>query len=624
MSDSHHRSLPFGSWPSPLTPQKILSDFRLIDAQWTPDGNALAWAESRGEDTFFHILESDGSLRRFPLSMPLKGGLFYGGGEFCAGNSLITFCAADNSIYALNRANGAMRALSPAFGRVSSPVLSPDERWLAYIHSDGENDLLAIVNTTGIAWPAQFMRGADFYTQPAWHPKREFFAWCEWNHPAMSWQNARVKFGQTGGMQVRLFDERLISSPDVPASQPLFSPDRKSLAFITRNGNWDDLVILDLKNNLKKVAVHGDGYHLTQPIWVQGQRTYGWGKNSKAIFYLRYFGGESSLWFTDIASGTHTRIESEPWRWLTNLSVNIRTNAISVLASSCSVPKQLVVFEKGVSRILASEAEPAFFAPFAAEAQSIHFRPDAGFERQLWFHAPNNPRASWQGKPPLLLMAHGGPTSSYNASFSPEVLYFTSRGYAVARLNYRGSATFGYAYQDALQSSWGKVDVEDLLSAADALDAAGLVDGDHIALFGSSAGGFTVLNAIIRAPQRFKAAICSFPVADAITDAIQTHKFEHFYNSYLIGDLKRDFNTFSERSPLYHTNAIQTPLALFHGENDPVVAPQQSMRMAEALRSNGVPVILKIYPAEGHGFKRTDTLLDYYQQVETFLRQYLV
>lgn len=623
MTNPDSRSLPFGNWPSPITPARLANELRLVDAQWSPNGSALIWAESTENSAFFHAASADGSLRRYPIGIQLKGGLFYGGGEFHVGNTSIAFCADDNRVYLLTGSSGSLRPLTPAFGRVSSPILSPDERWLAYIHSDGENDLLAIVNTTGLAWPAQFMRGADFYTQPVWHPKRDFFAWCEWDHPDMPWQASRVKFGETGGMQVRLFDEHLVSAPASPASQPLFSPDGKSLAFITRSGDWDDLVILDLKSSQKRVAVRGDGFHLTLPIWVQGQRTYAWGKNGKTIHYLRYHSGEASLWVANLAAGTHTRIDTEPFRWLTSLSLNPRTNAVSLFASSCAIPKQLVVFEKGTSRVLASESEPTFFAPYASEPQSIQFRPDGGPERQLWFHPPLNPRASWSGKPPLLLMVHGGPTSAYNASFSPEVLYYTSRGYAVARLNYRGSTTFGYTYQDILQNNWGIVDVEDLLSAADALDAAGLVDGDKVALFGSSAGGFTVLNALIRAPRRFKAAVCSYPVTDAVTDAVHTHKFERFYNNYLIGDLQRDYAAYVQRSPLNNASAIQTPMAFFHGEDDAVVSPQQSVRLAETLRANGVPVTLRLYPGEGHGFKRPETILNYYQQVEDFLRLHL-
>ncbi len=621
MSNPHTRSLPFGSWPSPLTPARVTNSSKLVDAQWSPDGSALIWCEVRDGKSIFHSTATNGSSREYSLPLQLKGGLFYGGGEFTVGNRLIVFCAEDNRMYALDRGSGALKPLTPAYGRVASPALSVDERWLTYIHSDGEYDLIAIVNTTGIAWPAQFLRGADFYTQPAWHPKRDFFAWCEWNHPDMSWQGARVKYGETGGMQVRLFDERLVSKPSTPASQPLFSPDGKSLSFIVRTGEWDDLVVLDLKSGQQRVVVHGDGFHLSQPTWVQGQRTYAWGKNGKTLFHLRYSAGETSLWVTDLTAGTDIHIETENWRWLTHVSLNPRTNAISALASSPSIPKQLVVFESGKSRVLAAEDDASFFTGYADEAQSIRFRPDDGPERQLWFHPPLNPSATWVGKPPLLLMVHGGPTSAYNATFSPDVLYFTSRGYAVARLNYRGSAGFGYSYQDALQKNWGVVDVEDLLSAADTLDAVGLVDGDRVAIIGSSAGGFTVLHALIRSPHRFKAAICSFPVTDVVADTIQTHKFERYYNNYLIGDFERDYAVFRERSPIYHADKIQTPLALFHGEQDTVVSSQQSELLAAELHTHGVPVTLQLYPQEGHGFKNPETIADYYQQVEDFLRR---
>jgi len=112
-------------------------------------------------------------------------------------------------------------------------------------------------------------------------------------------------------------------------------------------------------------------------------------------------------------------------------------------------------------------------------------------------------------------------------------------------------------------------------------------------------------------------------VSDLMTDAKQTHKLERHYNEYLIGDLKKDLKRYQERSPFLHANKIRDPVAIFHGENDHVVSPDQSRKIAEILEQQGTPHLIRLYPGEGHGFRKTETIIDYYQKILIFLRRYL-
>ncbi|MEW6406979.1 MAG: prolyl oligopeptidase family serine peptidase, partial [Chloroflexota bacterium] len=164
---------------------------------------------------------------------------------------------------------------------------------------------------------------------------------------------------------------------------------------------------------------------------------------------------------------------------------------------------------------------------------------------------------------------------------------------------------------------------EDTLNFADELVRRGLADPQRIVLAGSSAGGFTVLNALIRHPGRFKAALCSYAVSDLVDDAQHTHKFERYYHRFLTGSLEKDYQRFVDRSPIFHIDRIQDPVALFHGDSDKVVAPAQSVAIFNQLQARGIPSILKIYEGEGHGFRQPETLRDYYRQVEEFLKMHI-
>ena len=129
------------------------------------------------------------------------------------------------------------------------------------------------------------------------------------------------------------------------------------------------------------------------------------------------------------------------------------------------------------------------------------------------------------GSAPVVIHIHGGPTSASPLSFSSDAAWFTSRGYAYAQLNYRGSSGYGYDYQEMLRHRWGVVDVEDTCYLAKHLIDNGMARQGRILVVGSSAGGFTVLRALIQYPGFFKAGICSYGVADLLADARGTHKF---------------------------------------------------------------------------------------------------
>ena len=247
--------------------------------------------------------------------------------------------------------------------------------------------------------------------------------------------------------------------------------------------------------------------------------------------------------------------------------------------------------------------------------------PDSEWKNRIWVLLSAITIQTKNVKPPLILSIHGGPTSANCKTFNNDAAYFVSRGYAYAQVNYRGSSGYGYAYQDALRHQWGIADVEDSIAFAQALVAQGLASPGRMAVIGSSAGGFTVLNILIRQPGLFKAGICSYGVSDLLEDARNTHKFEKYYHQFLIGDLKKDRQRFIDRSPINHIEKIKDPVALFHGDEDKVVSLGQTLAIYEKLQKNGVPCELKVYPGEGHGFRKPETLKDFYERIDAFLNK---
>ena len=239
------------------------------------------------------------------------------------------------------------------------------------------------------------------------------------------------------------------------------------------------------------------------------------------------------------------------------------------------------------------------------------------------FYPPQNPRYAGKALPPLVVYVHGGPTGQRTASFSPSTQFFTSRGYAVLEVNYRGSAGYGRVYRNKLRLNWGIYDVQDSVSGARFLVEQGLVDAGKLVILGGSAGGFTVLKALQDYPGFFKAGVCLYGIANQFS-ALDTHKFEARYMDSLLGTLPESAEVYRQRSPIFFVDQIRDPIALFQGEDDMVVRRDQSDDMVAALRQRGVPHIYHLYPGEGHGFRKPETIEHYYKTVEQFLHQYVI
>jgi len=594
---------------------------RVNEVRFSGDGRHLLYSASEGSQGVLYARTQTGKPIGISADQNVRGGIGYGGGEFGVYKDMAIFADRTGSLYKTNILRHAHPVhISPAWGSCGSPMISPNGQWVLYVFQDGERDGLAVTRSTGIGWPSQLAMGADFYMQPCWHPAGEQIAWVEWDHPHMPWEASRVKWGEVGGMQVKLFEENWVAGDmGRSASQPCFSPDGKWLSYLIRDGDWDNLVLFNLKRRTHKVLVHGDGFHLRLPEWLQGMRSYAWLHHSQGIIYTRYSKGRASLWRLEIPRGKSAPIDTGDIQWITQLDSSPVNEDLVFLGSSPHIPKTICVIQEGKLKYSQSRLESEV-GRTVDEPQEITFQTADGQKSFAFLYNSQNQDTR---KTPLVIHIHGGPTSASSLSFSSDAAWFTSRGYAYAQLNYRGSSGFGYSFQESLRHQWGIVDAEDTYFLARHLIDEALADPNRIAVMGSSAGGYTVLRALIGYPGFFKAGICSYGVSDLLADAQNTHKFERYYHQFLTGDLSKNRKRFIERSPINQIDCIKDPVALFHGDSDKVVAVDQTIEIYEKLKSNQTPCILRIYEGEGHGFREPENVTDYYNRIESFLKKYL-
>ena len=215
-------------------------------------------------------------------------------------------------------------------------------------------------------------------------------------------------------------------------------------------------------------------------------------------------------------------------------------------------------------------------------------------------------------RPPLVVLVHGGPTSAARSQLNLARRFWTSRGFAVADVNYRGSSGFGRAYRKKLDGEWGVADVEDCVACARFLADRGDVDPARLIIRGGSAGGFTVL-AALAFHDTFTSGASLYGVADLEALAADTHKFESRYLDSLVGPWPEAKDVYAERSPIRHLEGFTTPMIVLQGSEDRVVPPNQSRMIVAALEARGVTVEYLEFEGEQHGFRKAETIVTAYE-----------
>jgi dipeptidyl aminopeptidase/acylaminoacyl peptidase len=620
------KKMPNGLWPTSLSPEITGMVKRISDVQWHHGTDELVWEESRSGRTTLASISQHGAYRELLDIHTPKGGVGYGGGSFSAHQGELVFADKDQRLYRMSGRFGQPRPITPALGGIASPMISPDHTWVVYVFSDGKTDLLAGVPLDGSAWPVQLVKGADFYMQPCWHPQGSAIAWVEWNHPQMPWEGTRLMLGnlsKENGLQV--YESVHIDGNETHAvQQPQFSPDGHYLSYLIQADEWDVLILYNLDTCEKKELVVGNGYMLSEPAWVQGVHSYGWSPDSRTISFIKVSGGVVTLWQADILNGHTKQIPTAPYTYLSQISVSQDSGDIALIASAGNYPARVMRWNGDQWRPVCYSTSDLVDPADLRVCEEISWKAADGTSVHGLYYAPHNPNYKGDELPPVFLNVHGGPTDCAMAAYSPSVAYFTSRGYAWLELNYRGSSGFGRSFMQALKGSWGKVDVEDAVDAARELANCHLGDGNRMIIRGSSAGGYTVLNALTQFPGVFAAGISMYGISNLFSLAADTHKFEAHYQDSLIGKLPKASEKYRAWSAVFHADQIRDPLMIFQGSEDTVVPPNQSEQIVAEIRKNGVPYVYQVYEGEGHGFRKQEHIVDLIERIERFMMEHVL
>ncbi len=202
---------------------------------------------------------------------------------------------------------------------------------------------------------------------------------------------------------------------------------------------------------------------------------------------------------------------------------------------------------------------------------------------------------------PGIFLVHGGPTSQDVDGFAADVAAWVDAGYAVVRVNYRGSTGYGAAWRDAIEGRVGVTELEDLATVRDRAVDSGLLDAARIVLAGASWGGFLTLLGIGTQPELWSLGIAAVPVADyvaAYEDEMEGLKA--FDRSLFGGSPDEVPDRYHSSSPISYVDQVRVPVLILAGENDPRCPIRQIENYLTRLRARQAPHELYRYDA-GHG-----------------------
>jgi dipeptidyl aminopeptidase/acylaminoacyl peptidase len=631
---------PCGSWASPLTAEALsagrvnFDDLRSVNGRlyWTqtqPSAGGISALFSSGPDTPATQVSPAGINVRTRVHE-------YGGAPYViVGGTAYYSEFKDQRLYALEP-GGTPKPLTPPGYRYADCTPMPPSVASAPPASGGSLTSLICVRQDHTAppqvqnalvrlslpdgGPGEVLYAAsDFVAYPRVSPDGRRLAFISWNHPNMPWDGTELKVATLDGSGTPLSAPVTVAGG---ASESVLDPQWDTdgtLYFISdRSGYWN---LYALPGAGHPHAIWPRPAEFARSLWTLGQSNYALLGRGRAVVR---FGeqGVDKLAVVDLPQGT-ARILDLPYVDYAQLT-RIDPGHIAAIAGAPDAPPAIVRIDvtSGNAQTLQSAGAPLLPPSSVSVAVPLQFPSAHRRVAHAFYYAPKNPsfRPPPDTLPPLIALVHGGPTSQASPAYAPRIQFWTSRGFAVVDVNYGGSSGFGRAYRQELNGNWGVVDVEDVIAAARYLVTTGRADPARTAISGGSAGGYTVLVALSTSDV-FRAGADYYGVSDMTALARDTHKFESRYLDSLIGPLPQAQSVYAARSPLNHLDGFKVPLIVFQGAEDPIVPPNQSALIVEALRARHVPVAYLLYPGESHGFRKPENVIRSLQAELSFYGQ---
>ena len=610
------KSKPYGAWPSEInanSASRASTELNYLQSF----GEILFWTENRAQENGRCVIvceDKHGNVSDV-LPAPFSHGSKvheYGGIAYTVFGKYLYFVnASDQRIYSvdLSEEDLSPTPITPKNSLRYADLIfdSRHKRIIAICEDHSEtrsikNYIVSIAITDESSEITTLISGSDFYAFPRLNSDNSDLCWIQWDHPNMPWDSTEIWTASNEKDEIKnrkcIIREKLKQS----ITQPYWSS-KNEIFYISDMSGWWNIYRAN-KDHTEQIVNSNRDY--AEPFWQFGTANYCVLDNGDIAFTRSI----DANWEFGFASSDSSKIRIKRTDYTVYKNICKHQNKIYAVASGPLKPQEIVSFDLDLKLRVRHKPNALNVNVNDISIGESNYYPSANGESvHAFYYSPKNSQYNDNSGelPPTIFLCHGGPTSATNRSLNFKIQFWTSRGFAVLDINYRGSSGFGREYRQRLTNNWGIVDIQDIQHAAEYFSQKSKIDKSKCIIRGSSAGGFTVLSALTKLDV-FKTGACLYGIGDLGKLADDTHKFESNYLDSLIGDRIDQSEDYKVRSPINHINNLNCPVIFFQGLEDMVVPPNQSQSMVDKLRQKKIKVEYVTFNDEGHGFKKANNI----------------
>jgi dipeptidyl aminopeptidase/acylaminoacyl peptidase len=591
------------------------------DPSWSPDGKYLAF-----------VSEREGEATRAPATEQKALG------------------KGKPQIWLLPSDGGEARQLTFLPHGASTPVWSPDGRWVAFTAPVGPLDEetedgkpLPKVRVIDRLWyrldgvgfihdrrshlflmpvgggePVQLTDGDWDDGDPAWSPDGTQLAFVSsraedrWRIPAPDVYTLTIQEGKAGTL-------RRLTNGSLGCANPAWSPDGETLAFLgalkLRSGGQLDVYTISTHAEQADATNLTEGFEGSFQDWTNTDADArdehqapapAWSSSGQTLYVLASHRGATRVFALSAGQANSEPATLTPGEvQVRDFSLDLAREHLAILMANPTRPSEVFLCSTSgggdptqITRVndqLWSELQLAYleYLPY----RGAEDRPIDG-----WVLKP--PDFDPAKKYPLIVQIHGGPHTQYGYGFFHEMQVQAANGYVVLLTNPRGSIGYGREFSRAVRGVWGEKDSLDILAGVDTLLGQGYIDEGRIGVTGGSYGGFMTNWLIGHFPDRFQAAVTDRSICNMVSDFGSSDFGWTFADDELEVTPWDDPDRYVQRSPLTWVKQIHTPLLIIHSEQDLRCNIQQAEELFAALKYLGREVLFVRFEGQSHGLSR--------------------
>jgi dipeptidyl aminopeptidase/acylaminoacyl peptidase len=633
--------------PTAWTPEVMMQVKTIGAVVPSPDGAWVAYTQTRAvmeadkseQLTHIYLARADGS-RRFQLT---QGDKSCTSPAFSPDGAFVYFLSERTgkpNLFRIRVDGGEAERLTDWKGSIGAFRVSPDGKWVAFTgRKDSEEEEKAkkekrdfqVVDEKpknhslwlirAVAEPPnepKELAGGAFHVQEFdWSPDARAIAFVRMPTPlADDWTRSDL-----AEVTLESGSIRLLAATAAAETAPRYSPDGAWLAYLrsAEPPRWagDERIVLLPRAGgaARTLAATAD----EQPNLL------GWSQDGRKLLYTETKRTRLAVFAMPLEGGPAVEYEP-PAGTLGAVGLNLKGSHLGFAwEASEEAPEAWVLALGGGRPVRVSRANADLPKLPLGKTELVRWKSTDGLEIEglLTYPVAYKPGE----RVPLILHIHGGPAGVFRETFlGAPGLYplaaFSAKGYAILRPNPRGSSGYGKKFRFANYNDWGGMDYQDLMAGVDHVIQMGVADPERLAVMGWSYGGY-MTSWIITQTKRFKAAVIGAPVTN-LWSFTGTADIPGFLPDYFSGEFWTNFEAYRKHSPLAHVKGVSTPALILHGEADIRVPVSQGYEYYQALKRQGVPVKMVVYPREPHGPRepkfRLDIMNRHLEWVEKYVR----